>query len=84
MQNETKLSKEKINSILNMLKNSDQNPEAIKNMLSGSLNQAQKSSLSAILSDPKKISELLSSPQAKELMEKFGKKQQGDKNNGST
>lgn len=84
MQNETKLSKEKINSLLNMLKSSNQNPDAIKNMLSGSLNETQKSNLSAILSDPKKISEILSSPQAKELMEKFGKKQQGDMENGPT
>ncbi len=82
MQNETKLSAEMINSLLGMMKKGNGNQESIKNIINQSLNDSQKKAVSQIMSDPHKLKELLSSPQAKELMEKFGGGMQKENKNG--
>ncbi len=80
MQNETKLSMDKINSLLNMFKGGNTDLQGLKNML----DDTQREAVNNILSDPEKLRQMLSSPQAKSLMEKFGKKNQGDDGNGSS
>lgn len=83
MQNETKLSAEMLNSLFKMMKKGNGNQESIKNILNQSLNDSQKQAVSQIMSDPQKLKEVLSSPQAKALFEKFGGTVQGESNNGS-
>ncbi len=83
MQNETKLSPEMLNSLFKLMKNGKNGQESVKNILNQSLNDSQKRAISQIMSDPQKMKELLSSPQAKELIEKFGGKAQGESKNGS-
>lgn len=80
MQNETKLSAEMINSLFQMMKKGKGNGESVKNIIEQSLSDSQKKAVSQIMSDPQKIKELLSSPQAKELMEKFGGMNKGNGN----
>lgn len=84
MQNETNLSAEKINSLLNLMKKQNNDPEKIKSFIASSLADSQKEKLNAILSDPKKLNEILSSPRARELMKKFGQSPQGENGNGSS
>ncbi len=81
MQNETKLSAEMINTLFQMMKKGNGNQESIKNILNQSLNDSQKKAIGQIMSDPQKLKEMLSSPQAKELMAKFGN-MQGENKNG--
>ena len=83
MQNETKLSAEMINSFFQMMKKSNGNRESMKKVLQDSLTETQKASLGKIMSDPQKLREVLSSPQAKALLEKLGNMQQGEQENGS-
>lgn len=83
MQNETKLSAEMINSLFHLMKKGKDGQDSVKSILNQSLNDKQKNAVNQILSDPQKLKQLLSSPQAKELLEKFGANGQGDKNNGS-
>lgn len=79
MQNETKISPEKIKSLLSML--TAGNRDSAEKLISSSLDENQKRKINSIISDPQKLKELLSSPQAKELMKKFGA--QGENGNGS-
>ena len=79
MQNETKLSPEKIKSLLSML--GAGNRDSAEKLISSSLDENQRQKINSILSDPQKLKELLSSPQAKELMKKFGAR--GENGNGS-
>ena len=83
MQNETKLSAEMLNSLFQMMKKGKNGQESVRNILNQSLNDTQKQAISQIMSDPQKMKELLSSPQAKELLQKFGGKMQGENKNGS-
>ena len=83
MQNETKLSAEMINSFFQMMKKGNGNRESMKKVLQDSLTESQKASLGKIMSDPQKLREVLSSPQAKALLEKLGNMQQGEQENGS-
>lgn len=78
MQNETKISPEKIKSLLSMLKG---NTDGAESLINSTLDENQKQKINSILSDPQKLKQVLSSPQAQELMKKFGK--QGEKFNGS-
>lgn len=78
MQNETKISPEKIKSLLSMLKG---NTDGAESLINSSLDENQRQKINSILSDPQKLKQVLSSPQAQELMKKFGK--QGEKFNGS-
>lgn len=82
MQNDTNLSVEKMNSILNMLKNGTADTQKLSGMLRNALDDKQKSTLNSILSDPQKLRDLLSSPQAKEMIEKLRKNQNGENKNG--
>lgn len=84
MQNETKLSAEMINSLFQMMKKGKGNPESLKKILNESLSAGQKEAVSKIMSDPQKLKEMLSSPQAKQLIEKFGTMAQGENKNGPT
>lgn len=80
MQNETKLSAQMINSLFQMMKKGNGNSESVKNIIEQSLNDSQKKAVSQIMSDPQKLKQLLSSPQARELMEKFGGMNKGNGN----
>ena len=80
MQNETKLSAQMINSLFQMMKKGNGNSESVKNIIEQSLNDSQKKAVSQIMSDPQKLKQLLSSPQARELMEKFGGTNKGNGN----
>ena len=80
MQNETKLSQEKIKSLLAMLSNG--NKEGAESIINSTLDESQRQKINGILSDPQKLKEILSSPQAKAFMQKFGK--QGEDGNGSS
>ena len=83
MQNETKLSAEMINSLFQLVKKGKDGQESARSILNKSLNENQKKALGQIMSDPQKMKELLSSPEAKALMEKLGGKSGGEKGNGS-
>lgn len=80
MQNETNLSNEKINSLLNMLKSGSTDSGKLQNML----NDSQKQQVNSILSDPERLRQLLSSPQAQSLISKFRKPAQEENKNGSS
>ena len=80
MQNETNLSNEKINSLLNMLKSGSADSGKLQNML----NDSQKQQVNSILSDPERLRQLLSSPQAQSLINKFRKPAQEENKNGSS
>lgn len=84
MQNETKLSSDMINSFLQMMKNGKDGQQNIKKILNDSLDSKQKEAVGKIMSDPEKLRQILSSPQAKELMKKFGSTGNGDNKNGSS
>ena len=72
MENEINLSKEQINSLLGSLSGSTQNHEALKN----SLNPAQKQQLQKVMSDPERIKAILTSPEAKKLLEMLKNKRE--------
>ena len=80
MQNETNLSNEKINSLLNMLKSGSTDSGKLQNVL----NDSQKQQVNSILSDPERLRQLLSSPQAQSLIKKFRNPPQEEKDNGSS
>ena len=82
MQNETKLSAEMLNSLFQLAKKGKGGQESIKSILNNSLSDSQKKALGQIMSDPQKMKELLSSPEAKTLMEKLGRGNQGENGNG--
>ena len=82
MQNETKLSAEMLNSHFQMMKKGKDGQESVRSILNKSLNDSQKQAISQIMSDPQRMKELLSSPQAQELLKKFGGTAQGENKNG--
>lgn len=82
MQNETKLSAEMLNSLFQLAKKGKDGQQSVKSILSQSLSDSQKKSLGQIMSDPQKLKELLSSPEAKALMERLSKNGQGENGNG--
>lgn len=82
MQNETNISKEMINSLFRMMKNGDSGKRSVKKILDESLSANQKEAVGKIMSDPQRLKEILSSPQAKELIEKFGNMNKGENKNG--
>ena len=82
MQNETKLSAEMIKSLFQLAGKGKSGQESVKSILSQTLSESQKKSLGQIMSDPQKLKEMLSSPEAKALMEKLGRGSQGDNSNG--
>lgn len=83
MQNETKLSAEMINSLFQLAKKGRDGRESMKSILNNSLTDSQKKALGQVMSDPEKMKQLLSSPEAKALMEKLGRgNNQGENGNG--
>lgn len=82
MQNETKLSSEMINSLFQLAKRGKGGQESVRSILNQTLSEGQKKSLGQIMSDPQKLREMLSSPEAKALMEKLGGSTQGEGGNG--
>lgn len=82
MQNETNISKEMINSLFRMMKNGKGGKQDIKKILDESLTASQKEAVGKVMSDPQRLKEILSSPQAKELFEKFGNMNKGENKNG--
>ena len=82
MQNETKLSAEMINSLFQMMKKGKDGQDSVRSILNKSLSDSQKQAVSRIMSDPQKMKQLLSSPEAQELLRKFGNAQ-GENKNGS-
>ncbi len=82
MQNETKLSAEMINSLFQLAKKGKGGQESVRSILNQTLSEGQKKSLGQIMSDPQKLKEMLSSPEAKALMEKLGRGNQGENSNG--
>lgn len=83
MQNETKLSAEAINSLFQLFKKGQGSQESVKKVMNESLSDSQKKAVSEIMADPQKLRQLLSSPQAKELMEKLRGTATGENKNGS-
>lgn len=81
MQNEAKLSAEKIKSLISMLNQG--NSDSIESQIKSNLNENQRQKINSILSDPQKLRDILSSPQAQELMKKFGRNRQGENTDGS-
>lgn len=82
MQNETNISVEKINSLLDMLRNGSADTGKLSTMLKSALDDNQKSKLDSVLSDPQKLNGILSSPEAKAIMEKLKTIPRGENKNG--
>lgn len=72
MDNETKLTKEQINSIKQELseKKGDINPGEFMNR---HLSEKQREAFNSVINDPEKMKSLLNSPLAQKLMERFNK-----------
>ena len=71
-----------INSLFQLAKKGKGGQESVKSILNQTLSEGQKKSLGQIMSDPQKLKEMLSSPEAKALMEKLGRGNQGENSNG--
>lgn len=82
MQNGTNLSQEMLNSLLAMAKRGKNGQESVKSILNQSLSDSQKKSLSQLMADPQRLKEMLSSPEAKALMQKLSGTEQGENGNG--
>ena len=69
MGNETNITKENINSLLKQLGASDgSDPATIEKAVKESLTPEQQSKINSILSDPERLRKILSSPQAKMVL----------------
>ena len=69
MGNETNITKENINSLLKQLGASDSSdPATIEKAVKESLTPEQQSKINSILSDPERLRKILSSPQAKMVL----------------
>ncbi len=72
MGNEINLSKEQINSLLGGLAGGTRDSEALKN----NLTPGQKEQLQKVMSDPQRIKAILTSPEAKMLLEMLKNKRE--------
>ncbi len=72
MGNEINLSKEQINSLLGSLSGGTRDSETLKK----SLTPGQQEQLKKVMSDPEKIKAVLTSPEAKKLLEMLRKKRE--------
>ena len=72
MGNEINLSKEQINSLLGGLSGGTRDSETLKK----SLTPGQQEQLQKVMSDPEKIKAVLTSPEAKKLLEMLRKKRE--------
>ena len=69
MENEINISFEQINSVLNRFGvSSESNAENIKQALNDSLTPEQQDKIKGLLSDPERLRKILSSPQAKMII----------------
>ena len=69
MENEINISFEQINSVLNRFGvSSESNAENIKQALNDSLTPEQQDKIKGLLSDPERLKKILSSPQAKMII----------------
>ncbi len=73
MEKETNISPQQINSFLQQLKNSSYSEESAEKALESSLDEAQLQKVKGILQDKEKLAEILSSPFARAILEKFKK-----------
>lgn len=70
------MDKNQYNELLNNIKNGNEaSPDAIEDFVSRNLSASQATALNNVLKNPDLIKQLLQSPQARSLMEKFGKKE---------
>ena len=70
MDNETKLSKEQINSIRQELNGKKENID-INDFMERHLNDKQKQAFSSVISDPERLKAIINSPFAKKMLERF-------------
>lgn len=75
MDNSTKISKEQIETMKTELENTKNEGGDISAFLQKYLDREQGERVKKVLSDPQKIKEILSSPLAKNFMEKYGSKE---------
>lgn len=75
MDNDTKISREQIESMKTELENAKNEGGDISAFLQKYLDREQGERVKKVLSDPQKIKEILSSPLAKTFMEKYGDKE---------
>ena len=69
MENEINISSQQINSVLERFGiSSKSNPDAIEKAVKDSLTPEQQNKIGALLSDPDRLKKILSSPQAKMLI----------------
>ena len=74
MDNETKLSSEQISELLSSLKNGKKDEQVnVSEFVNEHLTNEQAAAFQNVLKNPAMIKSILSSPQAKKLMEKFNK-----------
>lgn len=70
MENETNISTEQINSLLKQFSSSKNTDNAsVEKAIKDSLTPEQQSKISSILSDPERLKRILSSPQAKIILD---------------
>ena len=75
MDNETKLSSEKINSIMKEVSQGNADPEAL---MQKHLDEKSREKLRSILSDPQKMKSIMESPLARKLFASFHGKKDGE------
>lgn len=75
MEKDTKLSKEQIENIKNELKGGSVNRDNLNEFLGKHLDSEGSEKIKAVLSNPEKLKEILSSPFAKSFMEKYKNKE---------
>lgn len=75
MDNSTKLSTEQIENIKNELKSGSVSQSNLNEFLQKHLDSEQSEKIKAVLSNPEKLKEILSSPFAKSFMKKFNNKE---------
>lgn len=75
MANETNLSGDQINSIMNQMKNEqDSDGEKLDRLMRDNLSDDQRQAVMNIISDEEKLRQILSSPVAKKFLERLAKR----------
>lgn len=83
MDNETKLSAQQINSIINEAKNTDfKSGSSAEDFVKKHLGEKEAEKVKSILGDKEKMKKLMESPFAKRFMEGFMKKRNGEEDHG--
>lgn len=72
MDNETKLSSQQLNEMISSLKNTNSTDKVdVNDFVNKHLNEKQADALQNVMKNPELIKSILSSPQAKRIIEKF-------------